>query len=228
MQQHEIRKGKGFPAGDTSPLIHPKALVESDQIGPGTRIWAFAHVMKGAKIGAGCNIGDHAFIESHARLGNNVTVKNGVAIWDGVEIQDDVFLGPNAVLTNDSNPRAEIKKPRERLLPTLIRKGTTIGANATIVCGITLGRYTFVAAGATVIRDTPDYALVMGVPARQKGWMCQCAIRLRPSGPKRWKCPKCGRVFRRQKSGLQEIARSAERGAALEHKALQIRSRQSK
>src|SRR6266568_8664171 len=141
-------------------LVHPNALVESGAIGPGTRIWAFSHVMEHAEIGSGCNICDHTFIESHAKLWNNVTVKNGVAIWDGVLIEDDVFLGPDVVLTNDPNPRAEIKKPREQWLPTLIRKGATVGANATVLCGITVGSYAFVAAGAVVTRNVPDYALI--------------------------------------------------------------------
>jgi acetyltransferase-like isoleucine patch superfamily enzyme len=134
--------------------------------------------MQGAEIGADCNICDHTFVESGARLGSNVTVKNGVAIWDRVEIGDNVFLGPNCVLTNDPNPRACIKKTSVALVRTIIHSNTTIGANATIVCGITLGQYTFVAAGAVVIRSTRDFALVAGNPAKQIGWMCRCARRL--------------------------------------------------
>jgi len=182
-------------------FIHPKALVETDMIGSESRIWAFAHVMHGAKIGNGCNICDHAFIESNARLGNNVTVKNGVAIWDGVVIEDDVFLGPNVVLTNDPNPRAEIKKPRDQWLSTLIKKGATIGANATILCGITIGRYAFIAAGAVVTRSVPDYALTAGVPANVKGWMCRCAKRLRIIRG-RAKCSNCGSSYRKTRDGL--------------------------
>jgi UDP-2-acetamido-3-amino-2,3-dideoxy-glucuronate N-acetyltransferase len=214
MQPHDVNERVRSSHKESSPFIHPKALVESDQIAPGTRIWAFAHVMKNAQIGAGCNICDHAFVESNAKLGNNVTVKNGVAIWDGVEIEDDVFLGPSAVFTNDPNPRAEIKKTRAHLVATLIRRGATIGANATIVCGITIGRYAFVAAGATVAEDVPDHALVMGVPARQKGWMCFCASRLRPVDAKNCKCPSCGRMFRRQKSGLEEVLSHSKDGVS--------------
>jgi acetyltransferase-like isoleucine patch superfamily enzyme len=187
-------------------FIHPKALVESDSIGEGTRVWAFAHVMKDAVIGANCNVCDHAFIESNARLGNNVTVKNGVAIWDGVVIEDDVFLGPNAVFTNDPNPRAEIKKSRQQLLSTLVRKGATIGANAIIVCGTTIGSYAFVAAGAVVTRDVPDYALIMGVPGRISGWMCKCAGRLKVVCGKS-KCATCGRSYKETGAGLRETAR---------------------
>ena len=186
-RSHRLRK---------NVLIHQEALVESDNIGPGTRIWAFAHVMKGAEIGAGCNICDHVFIESRARLGNNVTVKNGVAIWDGVVVEDDVFLGPNVVLTNDPNPRAHIKKPREQLLSTLIRKGATIGANATLLCGTTIGTHAFVGAGALVTRDVLNYSLVMGVPGRVAGWMCACATRIRVVRGKA-QCPACGRSYKK-------------------------------
>jgi acetyltransferase-like isoleucine patch superfamily enzyme len=182
-------------------FIHPNALVESDLIGTNTRIWAFAHVMKGAEIGSGCNICDHTFIESNAKLGNNVTIKNGVAIWDGVVIEDDVFLGPNVVLTNDPNPRAEIKKPREEWLPTLIRRGATVGANATVLCGINVGSYAFVAAGAVVTRNVPDYGLVVGVPGEIAGWMCRCARRLRVTRGNA-KCASCGRSYKKAGGGL--------------------------
>ncbi len=159
-------------------FVHPAALVESTEIGPDTRVWAFAHVMRGARVGAHCNVCDHAFIESGAVLGNNVTVKNGVSIWDRVTIEDNVFLGPNCALTNDMNPRAYIKKSGGALVPTLIRANATIGANATIVCGVTIGRYAFIGAGTVVIRSVPDFALVVGNPARQIGWMCVCAEKL--------------------------------------------------
>jgi acetyltransferase-like isoleucine patch superfamily enzyme len=189
-------------------FIHPQALVETADIGAGTRVWAFAHVMKGAQVGRNCNICDHAFVESNARLGDNVTVKNGVAIWDGVTIEDGVFLGPNAVLTNDLRPRAEVKKPREQwLTPTLIRKGATIGANATVVCGITVGAYAFVAAGAVATRDVPDYALLLGVPGRIAGWVCRCGARLSLSGLKAF-CTCCGRIFRKSGLRLSEVSSS--------------------
>lgn len=189
-------------------FVHPHALVESSDIGPDTRIWAFAHVMAGARIGAGCNIGDHAFIESGSKLGNNVTVKNGVAIWEGVTIEDDVFLGPNCVLTNDYNPRAYIKKHGDSLLTTLIRANATVGANATILCGITIGHYAFIGAGTVVIRSVPDFGLVVGNPSRQLGWMCVCAHRLPfpvqlQSG--QLTCPHCGSTFERGPEGALEL-----------------------
>lgn len=156
-------------------FAHPKALVESADIGPNTRIWAFAHVMHGARVGAGCNICDHAFIESGVTIGNNVTIKNGVALWDRVTIEDNVFLGPNCVLTNDRNPRAYIKKAGAELVPTVIHANASVGANATILCGVAIGRYAFIGAGTVVIRPVPDFALVVGNPGRQIGWMCVCA-----------------------------------------------------
>ena len=163
------------------PFIHEKALCESTDVGGGTRIWAFAHVMKGAKVGEDCNLGDHAFIESGAVLGNRVTVKNAVLVWDKVTVEDDVFLGPNMVFTNDMNPRVAFKKGPEGFLPTRVRRGASIGANATIVCGVTLGENCFIGAGAVVIRDVPAHGLVAGNPARRIGWMCACGLKLKPS-----------------------------------------------
>jgi len=157
---------------------HPTALVESDKIGDGTRIWAFAHILQGAVIGKNCNICDNAYIEGGAVVGNNVKIKNGVAVWDKVVIEDDVFIGPFAVFTNDINPRAFRKKEPAEFLRTLIKKGASIGANATIVCGITIGRYAFIGAGAVVTNDIPDYGLAYGNPAKLRGYVCQCGCKL--------------------------------------------------
>ncbi len=154
---------------------HPMALVESEEIGKGTRIWAFAHIMKGAKVGQNCNIGDHCFIESGAVVGNNVTIKNGVSVWDKVKIENNVFLGPNVVLTNDLLPRS---KKDWIPMETVIREGATIGANATLICGIEIGAYSMVGAGAVVSRSVPPYTLVYGNPARIRGYICQCARKL--------------------------------------------------
>jgi UDP-2-acetamido-3-amino-2,3-dideoxy-glucuronate N-acetyltransferase len=200
------RKGAG-KASARQYFVHPQALVESREIGPRTRIWAFAHVMKGARIGADCNIGDHAFVESDVVLGNNVTVKNGVAVWSGLRVEDNVFLGPNCVFTNDPNPRAYIKKGPETLVSTLIRSNATVGANATLLCGITIGRYAFIGAGAVVIRSLPDFALVVGNPGRQIGWMCECAHRLplkaSASEGVRTTCPECHKTYERVPEGLR-------------------------
>jgi UDP-2-acetamido-3-amino-2,3-dideoxy-glucuronate N-acetyltransferase len=166
---------------DPSVFVHERALCESDDIGPGTRVWAFAHIMAGARVGAECNVGDHAFIESGAVVGDRVTVKNSVLLWDKVVVEDDVFLGPNAVFTNDPNPRANVKKDSTAFLPTIVRRGATIGANATVVCGATIGRHAFVGAGSVVVEDVPAHALVVGNPARRIGWVCACGERLPPS-----------------------------------------------
>lgn len=180
-------------------FAHPQALVETDTIGEGTRVWAFAHVMNGATIGKNCNIGDHAFVESNVTIGDGVTIKNGVAIWDGVSLADNVFVGPNAVFTNDLNPRAEVKKTREQFAPTMVLEGASIGANATIVCGVTIGRYAFIGAGTVVIRDVPDHAMVVGNPGRQIGFMCRCGEKL----PESLACV-CGCRFERTSSGLRK------------------------
>jgi UDP-2-acetamido-3-amino-2,3-dideoxy-glucuronate N-acetyltransferase len=152
---------------------HPQALVESEDIGDGTRVWAFAHVMDGARVGRDCNIGEHCFIEKGAVLGDNVTVKNHVAVWAGVTIDDGAFIGPNASLTNDLRPRS--RHADWTLSETRIGPGVTIGANATLVCGIEIGAFAFVGAGAVVTATVAPYTLVYGNPARPRGFVCRCA-----------------------------------------------------
>lgn len=159
-----------------SYYAHPNALVETGRIGKRTRIWAFAHILKEAVIGEDCNIGDHSFIEGGAQIGNKVVVKNGVSIWDGVTIENRVFIGPNAAFINDRVPRAGVY--HEKYEKTLIKKGASVGANATLLCGITLGRWCVVGAGSVVTSDVPDYGLVYGNPARLEGWVCRCGKRL--------------------------------------------------
>jgi acetyltransferase-like isoleucine patch superfamily enzyme len=163
--------GEGLPV-----FVHEKGLCESADVGSGTRVWAFAHVMKGAVIGRDCNICGHSFVEAGARLGDGVVVKNGVQIWDGVRLEDQVFVGPNATFTNDLRPRAEAAD--FELVPTRVRRGASIGANATVVCGSTIGESAFVAAGAVVTNDVAAHALMAGNPARRVGWVCVCAKRL--------------------------------------------------
>lgn len=177
---------------------HELALVESDAIGEGTRVWAWAHVMEGARVGADCNIGEHCFVESGAVLGDRVTVKNGVSVWDGVVCEDDVFLGPNAVLTNDLRPRSKVY--HEEIPRTLLRRGASVGANATLLCGLTVGRHAMIGAGAVVTRDVPDHALVVGNPARRVGWVCSCAETLDFAGEKAT-CS-CGLRYRRTDAGI--------------------------
>ena len=163
----------GVPGSDLrNVFVHPKGLCESDQVGERTRVWAFAHVLPGARVGADCNICDHAFIEGGAVVGDRVTVKNAVLVWDGVTVEDEVFLGPNMVFTNDLRPRAT--STDWQVTPTLVRTGASIGANATIVCGNEIGRWATVGAGAVVVRPVEDHELVVGNPARRAGWVCAC------------------------------------------------------
>jgi acetyltransferase-like isoleucine patch superfamily enzyme len=176
---------------DSSVFVHHAGLCETEHIGPRTRIWAFAHVMRGARVGSDCNVCDHTFIESGAIIGNGVTVKNNVLIWDRVVIEDDAFIGPSVVFTNDLSPRAPVRKSTSELLSTRVRRGATIGANATIVCGVIIGEFAFVGAGSVVTRDVQAYALVVGNPARRVGWSCECGKRLRDN----LNC-ECGRRYR--------------------------------
>lgn len=166
--------------------IHPTSLVETQQIGQGTRIWAFTHIMMGVSIGQNCNIGDHCFIESGVVIGNNTTIKNGNMIWEGVILEDGVFVGPHVNFTNDLYPRSpRLPQAKKRysnrgwLLPTLVRKGASLGCGVGIIAGTTIGEFAMVGAGALVTRDIPPYALVVNNPARVRGWVCQCGQTLK-------------------------------------------------
>lgn len=178
---------------------HPHALVESDQVGDGTRIWAFSHILPGATIGKNCNIGEHCYVEDEVRIGNNVTVKNQVSLWNGVSVEDEVFIGPSVTFTNDKLPRS--RNPNWILSPTTIGRGATLGANATLLCGIRIGPFSFVAAGSVVTKDVPTHALVCGNPARERGLVCRCAEELFFSG-KQATCKHCGRVYQMKDEGI--------------------------
>ena len=170
------------------------AVVEEGcEIGEGTKIWHFSHIMSGSRIGRNCNLGQNVVISPGVRIGDNVKIQNNVSVYTGVELEDDVFCGPSMVFTNVINPRSHIVRKHE-YKRTLVRRGATIGANATVVCGVTLGQFSFIGAGAVVTSDVPDYALIMGVPARQVGWMCYCGVRLLDSAT-RPSCPSCGRQY---------------------------------
>ncbi|PKL75714.1 MAG: N-acetyltransferase [Candidatus Melainabacteria bacterium HGW-Melainabacteria-1] len=173
-------------------FVHPSSYVDQPcQIGAGTRIWHFSHIMAHTQIGAYCNLGQNVVVSARVQIGNGVKIQNNVSIYEGTIIEDDVFLGPSCVLTNVSNPRSQVLR-KHLYEKTLIRRGATIGANATIVCGTEIGRYAFIAAGAVVTRDVPDYALMMGTPARQHGWMSRHGHRLIPDTGGLAVCPESG------------------------------------
>lgn len=184
-------------------FAHDSAFVdEGAEIGAGTKIWHFSHIMKGARIGERCIFGQNVNVDSGTVIGNNVKVQNNVSIYRGTVIENDVFLGPSCVLTNVTNPRSQVNR-HGLYEKTVFKRGCTIGANATIVCGVTIGRYAFVGAGAVVTRDVPDYALVMGNPARQKGWMSRHGHRLPPAGSRgHMVCPETGFRYKEVSNGL--------------------------
>ncbi len=188
---------------------HPAALVDTDQIGDHTNVWAYAHVMKGAVVGSHCNIGDHAFIETGAVVGDEVTIKNGVAVWQYVTVKNRVFLGPNCSLTNDMRPRS---KRDWTPVATTIEEGASIGANATIVCGCDIGRYAFVGAGSVVTKPVPAHALVYGSPARVRGYVCECCQPLSGKGTL-LVCPKCGLRYAKTKQGVVRAETAPEQPA---------------
>jgi UDP-2-acetamido-3-amino-2,3-dideoxy-glucuronate N-acetyltransferase len=171
-------------------------------IGAGTKIWHFSHVMPGAEIGERCNLGQNVVVMPGTRIGNNVKIQNNVSIYEGVELEDDVFCGPSCVFTNVMNPRSHVSRKNE-YRRTLVRRGATIGANATIICGITLGEYAFIGAGAVVTADVPPYGLMVGVPARRVGWMCQCGERLHADAGHA-ACGVCGATYEESGGALRQ------------------------
>ncbi|MDI6839483.1 MAG: DapH/DapD/GlmU-related protein [bacterium] len=185
-------------------FVHPTAIVdEGAEIGEGTKIWHFSHIMGGAKIGKNCVIGQNCFIARGAVLGNGVKLENNVSVYTFVTLEDYVFVGPSAVFTNDLNPRAPYPKGG-KWIPTHVCKGVSIGANATIICGINIGKWAFIGAGAVVTKDVPDYAIVAGVPARLIGWMCECGekIEFKNGGTS---CYKCARKYHKQGLKCEEV-----------------------
>ncbi len=189
-------------------FVHESSHVEDGaQIGEGTRIWHFCHVGEGAKIGQRCNIGQSVYVGKNVQIGNGVKIQNNVSVYEGVTLEDNVFCGPSIVFTNVLDPRAACPRdPETEYLSTLVREGATLGANATILCGVTIGRYAFVGMGAVVTRDVPDHALVYGNPARLKGWVCDCGARLDLKDQKTT-CKRCGKRYVMSSAG--KVSRSS-------------------
>jgi UDP-2-acetamido-3-amino-2,3-dideoxy-glucuronate N-acetyltransferase len=191
-------------------FVHESSYVDEPcEIGDGTKIWHFSHVMAGSKIGRRCNIGQNVVISPQVVIGDNVKIQNNVSVYTGVELEDDVFCGPSMVFTNVTNPRSHVAR-RDEYRKTLVRRGASIGANATVVCGNTIGRYAFIGAGAVVTRDVPDFAIVVGNPGRVVGWMCQCGVKLdlssEPEGSGRATCSVCQSVYVQQRGLVTESA----------------------
>ena len=210
-QQHTLGRRREFDLSTRNKLIavaarkvrkkqiHPSAQTQGASIGSETRVWQFCVILPGARIGRDCNICAHVLIESDVVIGSRVTIKSGVQLWDGSRIEDDVFIGPNATFTNDRTPRS---KSRRKLLVTRVERHATIGANATILPGLTIGRAAMVSAGAVVTRDVPDHALMIGNPARRTGWVCLCGDTLRDAA---LSC-QCGKRYERRACGLIPVS----------------------
>ncbi|MFC1807286.1 DapH/DapD/GlmU-related protein [Candidatus Omnitrophota bacterium] len=182
---------------------HESSYIDAGaKVGSGTKIWHFCHISKGAKIGKDCVIGQNVFVGEGVKIGDNVKIQNNVSIYSGVTLEDDVFCGPSMVFTNVLKPRCKYPV-KKRYKKTLVQRGATIGANATIVCGNTIGRDAFIAAGAVVASDIPQYALMLGVPAKQKGWVCECGCSLNPN----FSCSSCNKRYTQRKKILVRVAR---------------------
>jgi UDP-2-acetamido-3-amino-2,3-dideoxy-glucuronate N-acetyltransferase len=185
-------------------FVHPSSYVDDGcEVGEGTKIWHFSHVMSGARIGRRCNIGQNVVISPEVTVGDNVKIQNNVSVYTGVILEDDVFCGPSMVFTNVINPRSHVSR-KDEYRQTLVKRGASLGANCTVVCGVTIGRFGFVGAGAVVTKDVPDYALIVGNPGRISGWMCHCGVKL-ASGripPAEATCAACGSRFATAGDGL--------------------------
>ncbi len=192
-------------------FVHESSYVDDNvELGEGTKVWHFSHVQSGTKIGKNCSLGQSVNIGNNVTIGNGVKIQNNVAVYEGVELEDYVFCGPSMVFTNVMNPRSEFpQRGSEFYLKTLIKKSASLGANSTIVCGNTVGKYAFVGAGTVVIRDVPDYALVVGNPARQVGWVCACGTKLSlsndPDSEETAKCSKCNREYNKHNNKVEQI-----------------------
>ena len=194
-------------------FVHPTSIVDDNvEIGDNTKIWHFCHIQSGAKIGARCSLGQNVNISNNVKIGNGCKIQNNVSVYEGVEIEDDVFCGPSCVFTNDLTPRAKYPKGHENYKKTIIKKGASIGANATVVCGHTVGEWALIGAGAVVASNVPAHALMLGVPAKQKGWVCECGQVLKKqttagveSGCEVFRCADCGRKYVLKNGVLEQV-----------------------
>lgn len=185
-----------------SHFIHESSYIDDNvTIGKGTKIWHFCHIQKGAQIGEGCSLGQNVNVSDNVKIGNGVKIQNNVSVYEGVELEDYVFCGPSMVFTNDLTPRSKYPKGTTSYKRTLVKYGATIGANATVVCGNIIGKWSMIASGAVVTKDVPAYALMAGVPAKQIGWVCECGIRLKEN----YKCDQCDRKYILDSDGLKEV-----------------------
>ncbi len=197
--------------GNKGYFVHESSYIDDNvEIGDGTKIWHFSHIQSGARIGKNCSLGQNVNVGNNVIIGNNVKIQNNVSVYEGVILEDYVFCGPSMVFTNILNPRSEFpQRGSKYYLKTLVKKSASIGANATIVCGHTIGKYAFVGAGAVVTKDVPDYALVIGNPARIAGWMCACGTKLglsiNPESEEKAECKKCGRKYIKKGLTVQEM-----------------------
>ena len=182
--------------------VHPTSIIDNDvEIGEGTKIWHFCHIQSGTVIGKKCSFGQNVNVSNNVKIGNGVKVQNNVSVYEGVELEDYVFCGPSCVFTNDLTPRAKYPKGRARYKKTLVKEGASIGANATVVCGCTISRWALIGAGAVVTGNVPNHALMLGVPARLRGWVCECGTILSDD----LVCDQCGRTYKETADGLEEV-----------------------
>ena len=191
---------------EKSYFVHESSCIDDDvEIGDGTKIWHFCHIQRGARIGKRCSLGQNVNVSNHVRIGDGCKIQNNVSLYEGVELENDVFCGPSCVFTNDLTPRAKYPKGSAGYKRTLVKEGASVGANATVVCGHTVGKWALIGAGAVIASNVPGHALMLGVPAKQCGWVCECGQKLCPDHVAQFRCPDCGRTYQLKEEQLEEM-----------------------